>query len=243
MDDTYEAVPEPPLSPPGTTLATLRPLANALNALGHPVADILDDVTAGMVELAFNSLTPKERQRLLGKLGIKLAAPRRAGKALCRDMLSRMQRDTRQQRCHCAVKALTHRVMGDVGAAANAASVTVADPVARWGDTLVRLAMLSWCSASAADARVLVWAAERDWLGYKAEQSLLEAVRAAADDVIEATPGFRLFDQTDAQVPTHRGFAEPAVPCSPEVAAEHPPASRTGPPPAARSTWKPRSRH
>ncbi|MFD0397901.1 hypothetical protein ACFVHI_07440 [Kitasatospora sp. NPDC127121] len=229
MDDTYEAVPEPPLSPPGTTLATLQPLANALNALGHPVADVLDDVTAGMVELAFNSLSPKERQRLLGKLGIKLAAPRRAGKALCRDMLSRMQRDARQRRCHCAVKALTYRVMSDVSAAADPSSGIVTDPVTRWGDTLVRLAMLSWCSASAVGARVLVWAAERDWLGYEAEQQLLDAVRAAADDVVEATPGFSLYDQTDAPVPAQGEFAEPAAPCSPEEAAGQPAAATDGP--------------
>ncbi|MFD7904615.1 hypothetical protein ACFV4G_20485 [Kitasatospora sp. NPDC059747] len=223
MDDSYEARPAPPYSPPGTALATLRPLANALNALDQPVAATLDEVNAGMIELAFNSLSPKERQRLLGKLGIKLAAPRRAGRALCQDMLSRMQRDSRHRRCRCAVQTLTYRVMNDVGAAADSAAVAVADPVARWGDTLVRLALLAWCNASAADARVLLWAAERDWLGFKAEQPLLDVVRQTAIDVVEATPGFSAYGPPDtptaALVPTQREFAESATHCSPEAAA------------------------
>ncbi|MFB7674216.1 hypothetical protein ACFC26_22660 [Kitasatospora purpeofusca] len=224
MDDIYEPVLTPPLSPPETTLATMRPLADALNALDRPVANALDDVTAGMVELAFNSLSPKERQHLLGRLGIKLAAPRRAGKALCQDMLSRMQRDVRQRHCRCAVRTLTNLVMHDVGAAASSADAAVADPVARWGDNLARLALLAWCNASAADARVLLWAAERDWLGIQADRELLEAVRVAARAVVEATPGFDVYGPpgatTDAAVPAQREFTGPAAHCSPEEVAE-----------------------
>ncbi|QMU68455.1 hypothetical protein [Streptacidiphilus sp. P02-A3a] len=215
MDDRYVALPKLPLSPPGIALATLRPLADALNALGFPVADVLDDVTTGMVELAFNSLTPTERQRLLGTLGIKLAAPRRAGTALCRDLLSRLQRDARQRRCHCSARALTHRVILDIGAAANFSAVTEGvDPVARWGETLGRLAILAWCNASAADARVLVWAAERDWLGYAAEPQLLDAVREAADQVIEASPGFTPYNPPDQPLPDPHEFTESAAPGS-----------------------------
>ncbi|MFE4358413.1 hypothetical protein [Kitasatospora sp. NPDC056800] len=226
MDDIYEAVLTPPLSPPGITIAILRPLVNALNTLDQPVANSLEDVTADMVELAFNSLSPKKRQRLLGKLGIKLAAPRRAGKALCHDMLARMQRDVRHRRCLCAVRTLTYRVMNDVAAAAYSTEGAAADPVARWGDTLTRLAVLVWCNASAADARILLWAAEHGWLGFKAEQHLLDAVLEAATGVVAATPGFDVYGSSDAPtgmtVPAPREFADPAARCSPEEKAGRP---------------------
>ncbi|MFF0298659.1 hypothetical protein ACFYST_34880 [Kitasatospora sp. NPDC004614] len=231
MHDKYQAVTDPPLSPPDTTRASLRPLADALNAVGRPVADTLDQVTADMVELAFNSLSPRERQRLLGTLGIKLAAPRRAGKALCRDVLSRMQRDARQRQCRCATRALTGRVMNDVATAAWPADHTdpVADPVTRWGEFLVRLAIFSWCQASAGDARILLWAADRDWLGLGSGDPLLNAVRGAAADVVAATPGFEPpgpeSEKRSTPMPAPRTSDAPSADFLPTVVADNPSAS------------------
>ncbi|MFE1320901.1 hypothetical protein [Kitasatospora phosalacinea] len=223
MDDIYQAILTPPLSPPGVTRATLRPLAEALNGLGFPVGDVVDEVSTDMVELAFNSLSPKERQQLLRTLGIKLAAPRRAGGALCRDLLSRMKRAARQRQCRCTTMVLTHRVMVDLGLAANTDGAAAADPVARWGRTLTLLALFSWSNASAADARVLLWAAERDWLGSTVDPHRLDAVRAAAHRVVEETPGYTLYGPPSRPLPDEHGPAEPAAaPGSPETAAEAP---------------------
>src|SRR5689334_4266181 len=101
MHDRYRVITGPPLSPPTVSAEDFEGLAAALNALDHPVGAALNELTVDMVELAFNSLPPRERQKLLGGLGIRMAAPRRAGRALCQDMLSRMRRDARQHTCSC----------------------------------------------------------------------------------------------------------------------------------------------
>ncbi|WP_327154403.1 hypothetical protein [Streptomyces tubercidicus] len=196
MQDRYHVIAGPPMSPDGVSVEGLGALAAALNALDQPAAAALDDLQADMVELAFNSLAPKDRQRLLGRTGIRMAAPRRAGSALCRDVLARLRREARQHSCSCGVMALTQTVMNDVGRAAVAQSGAASDPVLRWGATLVRAAVFAWCNASVADAFVLVWAADRDWFGAEeagtAETQRLDAVRAAARSVVEANEDFAL---------------------------------------------------
>lgn len=194
MQDRYHVVAGPPLSPQGVSPERLGALAAALNALEHPAAGALEDLTAGMVELAFNSLPPKHRQDLLRRLGIRMAAPRRAGSALCRDILARLRRESRQNSCVCGVKELTHTVMNDVGRSVFAQDdETVPDPVSRWGGTLVRGAVFAWCGASVADARILVWMSDHDWFGMSVDEedaTRLAAVRATAQTLVEAYPGF-----------------------------------------------------
>ncbi|WP_129293789.1 hypothetical protein [Streptomyces lydicus] len=196
MQDRYHVIAGPPMSPVGVSVEGLGALAAALNALDRPAAAALDDLQADMVELAFNSLAPKDRQRLLGRTGIRMAAPRRAGSALCRDVLARLRREARQHSCTCGVMALTQTVMNDVGRAAVAQGAAASDPVLRWGATLVRAAVFAWCNASVADAFVLVWAADRDWFGAEAacaaQTQHLDAVRAAARSVVEANADFAL---------------------------------------------------
>ncbi|MFD5656531.1 hypothetical protein [Streptomyces hirsutus] len=191
MQDRYRVVAGPPMSPPDVSVESLETLASALNTLGQPATAALDQLTADMIELAFNSLRPKERQALLGMLGIRMAAPRRAGNALCRDVLGRLRREARQHNCVCGVQALTGTVMIDVGTAAFP-EADVLDPVAKWGRTLVLTAMFAWCQASVADARVLVWAADQNWLGAVTELGVdeqgLAAVHSVARAVVEAHP-------------------------------------------------------
>ncbi|MFE9374551.1 hypothetical protein ACFYM2_32935 [Streptomyces sp. NPDC006711] len=196
MPDRYHVVTGPPLSPsqssPGE-LEELTDLAAALNALTSP-ASSLDDLTVDMVELAFNSLAPRDRQRLLGHLGIRMAAPRRAGAALCQDVLARMRRDVRQHACGSGVRGLTQTVIDQVAAyAVTPDGAPPADPVSRWGATLVRAAVLAWCDASVAHAGILAWAAEQDWFIATAdedEKARLAAVGDAARAVVAAHPGF-----------------------------------------------------
>ncbi|MBQ1091366.1 hypothetical protein [Streptomyces sp. B93] len=194
MQDRYRVVTGPPLSPPSASTKDLEGLAAALNALEHPAAATLNDLTADMVELAFNSLPPRDRQELLGSLGIRMAAPRRVSRTLCRDVLTRLRRESRLHSCICGIKGLTVTVMNQVGRFVFARDgETVPDPVARWGGTLVRATVFAWCNASVADARILAWAADQDWFAAPAddkERAQFHDVEAAARSVVEAYPDF-----------------------------------------------------
>ncbi|MFF7091012.1 hypothetical protein ACFY9A_01265 [Streptomyces rubradiris] len=196
MQDRYRVVTGPPWSPPSVSAEDLEGLAVALNALGSPAAAALNDLTADMVELAFNSLRPKHRQELLTSLGIRMSAPRRVSSALCRDVLTRLRRQSRQHTCTCGIKGLTVTVMNQVGDFVLAHDgEPVPDPVARWGATLVRATVFAWCNASVTDAHILAWAANQDWFGATAddeEAARLAAVAAAARPLVEAYPDFAL---------------------------------------------------
>jgi hypothetical protein len=224
MRDRYHVVAGPPLSPRGVSAEELGALAAALNALDTPAPAALEDLTVGMVELAFNSLPPKYRQDLLGRLGIRMAAPRRAGSALCRDIHTRLRREARQHSCVCGVKRLTHTVMNDVRRFVFAPDdAAVSDPVTRWGATLVRAAVFAGTNASVADAYVLVWAADHDWLGAAADveaATRLDAVRAAAQTVVDGAPGFRLGEAEGRQPHTSAAEGTTSASGEPVVGAE-----------------------
>ncbi|MEU0270855.1 hypothetical protein [Streptomyces sp. NPDC006307] len=194
MQDRYRVVTGPPLSPSGASVEGLEGLADALNALEHPAAAALNDLTVDMVELAFNSLAPKDRQQLLRSLGIHMAAPRRVSNALCRDVLARLRRASRQNTCTCGIKELTVTVMNQVGRfVVPQDGGAASDPVSRWGATLVRAAVFAWCNASVTDAYVLAWAADQDWFTATADEkgaAMLAAVGEAARSVVAANPGF-----------------------------------------------------
>ncbi|GCD40201.1 hypothetical protein OEIGOIKO_08058 [Streptomyces chrestomyceticus JCM 4735] len=196
MQDRYHVVTGPPWSPPGVLARDLEGLAAALNALEHPAVTALNDLTVDMVDLAFNSLRPRDRQKLLGSLGIRMAAPRRVSRALCQDVLARLRRESRQHICTCGIKDLTITVMNQVGAFVFPQDgEVVPDPVTRWGATLVRATVFAWCNASVADAHILAWAADQDWLGAAAddkETTQLAAVGAAARSLVEAHQDFAL---------------------------------------------------
>ncbi|MFJ9338719.1 hypothetical protein ACIRP0_05440 [Streptomyces sp. NPDC101733] len=194
MQDRYRVVTGPPLSPTSASAEVLEGLADALNALQSPVLSTLGGLTVGMVELAFNSLPHGERQELLGSLGIRMAAPRRAGNALCRDVLARLRRDARQHACTCGVRALTYTVIKQVGGFVFAGDdEVVSDPVTRWGATLVRATVFAWCSASVADAHILTWAADQDWFAAADEEDRARyaVVAEAARSIVAAHPDFR----------------------------------------------------
>ncbi|MFJ1881892.1 hypothetical protein [Streptomyces sp. NPDC088137] len=194
MHDCYHVVTGPPLSPPSTSAEELAGLADALNALEYPAAAALNELTLDMVELAFNSLPPKGRQRLLSNLGIRMAAPRRAGPALCQDVLARLRRDARQRACTCGIRELMQTVMDQVIAYVVAPDgKSASDPVSRWGATLVRASIFAWCNASVAHARILAWAADQDWFAVTADESetaRLAAVGDVARSIVSAHPGF-----------------------------------------------------
>lgn len=179
MHDRYRVITGPPASPPTVSAEDLEGLAAALNALEHPVGATLNELTVDMVELAFNSLPPRNRQKLLGGLGIRMAAPRRAGRALCQDVLSRLRRDARQHTCSCGIRDLTSTVLDQILEVVFLQDgKVVSEPVARWGTTLLRATVFAWCNASVADAYILAWAADQDWFPETADEE--ESVRLAA---------------------------------------------------------------
>ncbi|MFH8337535.1 hypothetical protein [Streptomyces sp. AM6-12] len=196
MQDRYHVVTGPPWSPPSVSAEDLDGLATALNALDSPAVAALNDLTADMVELAFNSLRPKQRQELLTNLGIRMSAPRRVSSALCRDVLARLRRESRQHTCTCGIRSLTVTVMNQVGDFVLAGDgEPVPDPVARWGATLVRATVFAWCNASVTDAHLLAWAADQNWFGATAddeESARLAAVGAAARSLVKAYPDVAL---------------------------------------------------
>ncbi|WP_338701928.1 hypothetical protein V2W30_31700 [Streptomyces sp. Q6] len=192
MHDHYRVITGLPWSPPSVSAEDLEGLAAALNTLDSPAVAALNDLTADMVELAFNSLRPKHRQELLSSLGIRMSAPRRVSSALCRDVLTRLRRQVRQHSCTCGIRGLTVTVMNQVGDLVLARDgQPVPDPVARWGATLVRATVFAWCNASVTDAHILAWVADQDWFGVTAdeeESARLAAVAAAARPLVEAYP-------------------------------------------------------
>lgn len=195
MQDRYHVVTGPPLSPRGTPAEELEGLAQALGALTTPAVAAVHRLPVSAVELAFNSLSPKGRQHLLDSLGIRIAAPRRASKSLCRDVLGRLQREARQQAGTGALQMLTHTVMNQVGQHACATPKEAAsDPASRWGEPLVRATVFAWCNASVGDAHILAWAADQDWFAGSAdedEKARFDRVGELAREIVAAYPTFQ----------------------------------------------------
>ncbi|WP_328369091.1 hypothetical protein OG800_43010 [Streptomyces sp. NBC_00445] len=219
MQDRYRVVTGPPLSPSSVSAEELEGLADALNALSHPAATALNDLTVNAVELAFNSLSPRHRQDLLDRLGIRIAAPRRASKSLCGDVLGRLQRESRQHTCTCGVKGLTHIVMNQVGRFVFAQDgEAVSDPVSRWGEPLVRTTVFAWCNASVGDAHILAWAADQDWFAGTAdgdETAQLTTVGDVARSIVALYPGFEPGAPDERELPPTAASDD-----GPEAAAE-----------------------
>ncbi|GAA2115987.1 hypothetical protein [Streptomyces synnematoformans] len=193
MHDRYHVVADPPSSPPGASAESLGKLATSLNQLDRPVDKTLAEFSSDMVELAYNSLPPPRRKLLLWRLGIRMAAPRRAGHTLCEDILARLRRAAQKDGCVRTLRVLTESAQSHLSAAAFGTGADAADPLARWDGSLLRATIFAWCNASVADAYLLVWAAERAWFGIDEESALaqqLDAVRAAAAAVVESHASF-----------------------------------------------------
>ncbi|MFE9045989.1 hypothetical protein ACFYOG_34500 [Streptomyces sp. NPDC007818] len=170
----------------------LEELATALDGLGPVVDDTLTELTVEETGLALNSLTTRDRQTIMRKLGFRRVVPRRFGPALSEQVLRRMQRrQPAYERRHAAVH-LTGRVVTDIvtDVMAHLPVHRAPAPVDRWGARLVLLALFCRVHASVFDAHLLVRAAEQDWYGATADPTLREAVRAAAQRVVDAAPDY-----------------------------------------------------
>ncbi|GLX50353.1 hypothetical protein Shyhy01_33030 [Streptomyces hygroscopicus subsp. hygroscopicus] len=232
MTASYPVVAKPPSSPHGTPVGLLKELAATLDGLGRVLDAALDDLTVGETELALNSLGPKDRQAIMRGLGFRKVEPRRFGRVLSEQVLKRLQRVEQTHHRHAASH-LTARIMNDIDQAVyeHGAAGTSPGLVDRWGACLLRLALFSHLRASAHHARLLVWAAAHDWFGMEADEAALATVLKAAQQVIDATPGFvrraALDDDAAAQqpqrsttVPARRRPDDIPVPELPESSAQ-----------------------
>ena len=213
MTASYAVVAKPPSSPHGTSVGLLKELAVTLDGLGQVLDAALADLTVGETELALNALGPKDRQAIMRGLGFRKVEPRRFGRVLSEQVLKRLQRVEPTHHRH-AVSHLTARIMNDIDheVAEHGAAGTSPGLVDRWGECLLRLALFSHLQASAHDARLLVWAAERDWFGMEADEVALAAVLKAAQQVIDATPGFDHLTALDEDAPAQEPQPTAAVP-------------------------------
>ncbi|WP_329184611.1 hypothetical protein [Actinacidiphila glaucinigra] len=178
-----------PWTPPDLPKELFDDLATALTALGPGLEETLAELRADDVETALNSLEMRDRLAVMRGLRFQKMAPRRVGRALSEQVLLRLQRlelatDQRHGASH-----LTERIWRDVLAEVlpgDGLSTAVPTMVARWNDTLLRLAFFSQLGVSALDARVVLWAAGRGWFGWKAEEAALESARLAAQRLLDA---------------------------------------------------------
>ncbi|MGV9559398.1 hypothetical protein [Streptomyces sp. NPDC003522] len=193
MTLSYPVVAEPPLSPPDAPVDLLKGLASALDRFGPVVDAAVEELTVEETGLALNSLAARDRQVIMRALGFRKVEPRSFGRVLSEQVLKRIQRrEPAAERCYAAWH-LTVRIMDDVigEAQGHVSGRHGGSPVDRWGARLVRLALFSRLKASVFDAHLLVRAAEHDWYGVEADDATREAVRAAAQQVVEAAPHYR----------------------------------------------------
>ncbi|MGW7406830.1 hypothetical protein ACWGI9_24435 [Streptomyces sp. NPDC054833] len=150
------------------------------------------ELTVEETSLALNSLDTRDRQAIMRSLGFRMVVPRRFGQALSEQVLRRMQRrEPAVERCHAASH-LTNRIVADIvrEAIGHVPDRRGGSPVDRWGARLIRLALFSRIQASVFDAHLLVRAAEQDWYGTEADDDAREAVRAAAQRIVDAAPDY-----------------------------------------------------
>lgn len=194
MSFSHAVVTEPPLSPPGVPIDLLEELASALDGLGPVVDSALAELTVEEIGLALNSLDTRDRQTIMRVLGFRKVVPRRFGRALSEQVLSRIQRrEPAAERSHAASH-LTSRIVVDIvhDCMEHAPDHRGGSHVERWGPRLIRLALFTRVQASVFDAQLLVRAAEQDWYGAGADATARETARAAAQRVVGAAPGYDL---------------------------------------------------
>ncbi|MEU3599085.1 hypothetical protein ABZ714_10190 [Streptomyces sp. NPDC006798] len=220
------------------TTATITPLMvmttphadlyAALRALGEMIPLTLGEITAGETELVLNLLAQRERRVILQNLKFRKVEPRRFGRVLSEQVLKRVQRLEPAREQAEAARWLTQRIRQEIeeAAAGGDGQHPPGDPVERWGVRLARLTLFAWADGSRQTARAVLWAADRDWLGVRAEPEALEAVRAAAERVAETSgdePGFACPHAAAGSLAGPPDYAVAAVPGRPgDAAGERP---------------------
>ncbi|WP_336246952.1 hypothetical protein [Streptomyces cupreus] len=172
-------------------LAALEELSAALTATQaarpSPMADALLRLTEADVEHSLNSTPVPRRRHLLGTLRIPIDGTR-VNRALCHDVLARIQRDPEAPRAHNAARHLTLPVFDDMARAGFRHAAGVPDDSARplthrWSPALLRLTTWSHLTASPGDAPLWTWSLQQPWLTETGVpvQEVLEAAQRVVD--------------------------------------------------------------
>ncbi|WP_371519923.1 hypothetical protein [Kitasatospora sp. NBC_01300] len=186
-----------PLKPEGASAE----LAEALEAFSAVLADIcsgepgpltvaLSRLTEADIEHSLNSTPVQWRRSLLSTLRIPIDGAR-VNRALCRDVLTRMQRSPDGERAHHAAHLLTHPLFHDVAWAGSRHTAGVSEDTSRplthrWSPALLRLTVWSSLEASVAHAPLWSWALQQPWI---TDMGIpVKAVLGAARRVVELAP-------------------------------------------------------
>ncbi|MGA5817622.1 hypothetical protein ACPC54_07150 [Kitasatospora sp. NPDC094028] len=176
-------------------------LTEALEALSAVVADVrsgeprplavaLLRLTEADIEHSLNSTPVQWRRNLLSALRIRIDGTR-VNRALCHDVLTRLQRSRDASRAHHVAGLLTHPLFNDVALAgfrhAGGVPEDTAQPLThRWSPALLWLTIWSHLDASIDHAPLWAWALRQPWstdMGVP-----VKAVLAAAQRVVELAP-------------------------------------------------------
>ncbi|MFG2905836.1 hypothetical protein ACGF13_12325 [Kitasatospora sp. NPDC048286] len=155
-----------------------------------PLTVAISRLTGEDIEHSLNSTPAQWRRSLLSALRIPIDGAR-VSPALCRDVLTRMQRNPDAQRTHQAAHLLTHSLFHDVAwagsrHAAGAPEDTSRPLTHRWSPALLRLTVWSTLIPSVEHAPLWSWALLQPWI---TDMGIpVEALRAAAQQVVELTP-------------------------------------------------------
>lgn len=181
--------------------AALQHLADILNSLPGPIEGAISDLSPHDIAALMSRAPLGVRTRALQALGLPRMVPRTIGQALCRDVLSRLERVHLHDAIHSAC-VLTSPIRITLWSASQAwtnsnTRETTPQPVqqtADWPDPLLRLAFWSSIFAAVPDARLIAWAATQPWwLPRGLSETQGEALAAAAQSVIDASPDFNSF--------------------------------------------------
>ncbi|OKI02182.1 hypothetical protein A6A06_14000 [Streptomyces sp. CB02923] len=171
-----------------------------MDARPSPTADALLRLSEADVEYALNSTRVSWRRHLLHTLRIPMDGTK-VNRALCHDVLTRIQRDPEAPRARQAALHLSLPVVDDLARAGQQNTVGPSDdglgPLThRWTPALLQLTVWSHLRASSEDASLWAWALEQPWL---AETDVpVQAVREAAHRVVELAQRTPVAPEEDA---------------------------------------------
>ncbi|MFD8321318.1 hypothetical protein [Kitasatospora purpeofusca] len=178
----------------GELLEALEALSTALTDAWEgdpkPLAVALARLTEADVEHALNSTPVQWRRNLLSTLRIPVDGAR-VNRALCRDVLTRLQRNPETSRARSAACHLTYPVVHDLALAgfrhAGGVPEDASRPLThRWSPALLRLTAWTRLEVSIDDAHLWSWAMLQPWMvdmGIPVKVAL-----AAAQRVVELAP-------------------------------------------------------
>jgi hypothetical protein len=197
----YPPQPEPPFAPGADPDrdALFEALSVALHAVPDPVASAVAGLSAADVRAVLEALPIPYRVSALRPLGMKLT-PRKVGAAMAADVLKRLRRAGGHELRHAA-GALGWVVASDMMMVATGHpefAEFAADKVNGWPPAVARTGLWANGMSSALGARVWVWAATQPWFASDgASAAELEAVAAAAQALVDATPDFHFSPNSD----------------------------------------------